>query len=418
MRGIRVGLVGVLLAGSLSLPLTAVAQVDPVAPESVDWRLTAYLDPAAEPSEEGSEEPDAAVADVADELTVVPLGTQATLRLEGGQASGWGGCNTFSGSYALDGTSLTFADVLATAVACADEDIQTVEDAYLGLLPNVRGWLISGGALSLTDEAGATILTFEVPDISLTSSELANLVATLETLGSDIATLREDLDTVDEDVSRLGVARLRERIRVLEQSAQRLERQLDARPESTPPPSGGFSAPERVLLEAIPTRIASRCVPLRSRLPAGTRAAVTCNPDTVLVSSLDYFLMEGRAAADAFTATMDDHGVPEATGPDDTCAAGRRSQQIHSGGFQAEGCYRSGGKAALRFVDNATTCRQLPVGEGRRLRNPALYMAVAGTGNDIARLHAWAGGTDDAALTRLSRHIERDGQPRSPGCIT
>jgi heat shock protein HslJ len=408
MRGIQVGLVGVLLAGSLVLPTATLAQVDPVAPEGVDWRLTAYLDPEAEPIEE----------DEVVELTMVPLGIQPTLRLEGGVATGSGGCNTFGGTYALDGTSLTVMDVLSTLVACTDEDAQAVEDAFLAALPEVRGWLISSGALQLTDELGATILTFEVPDISLTSSELAGLVATLETLGSDIATLREDLDTTDEDVSGLGVARLRERIRALEQTAQRLERQLDARPESTTPPSGGFSGPERVLLEAIPTRIASRCVPLRSRLPAGTRAAVTCNPDTVLVSDLDYFLMEGRAAADAFTASMDEHGVPEATGADDTCAAGRRSQQVHGGGFQAEGCFRSGGKAALRFVDNATACRQLPVGEGRRLRNPALYMAVTGTGNDIARLHAWAGGTDDAALTRISRHIEVDGQPRSPGCIT
>lgn len=417
MRGIRVGLVGLSLAASLIVPSAALAQADPVAPESADWRLTAYLDPEGNPIEDGTQEgtEDGEVV----ELTPVPLGIQPTLRLEDGLASGTGGCNTFSGTYALDGTSLTLADVLSTLVACTDEDTQDVEDAYLGSLPNVRGWLISGGLLQLTDESGATILTFEVPRISLTSSELAVLVAALERLGSDIATLREDLDAVDADVSGLGVARLRERIRALEQTAQRLERQLEARPESTTPPSSGFSAPERVLLEAIPARFASRCVPLRSRLPAGARAAVTCNPDTVLVSNLDYFLMEGRAAANAFTATMDEHGVPEATGADDTCAAGRRSQQIlDGGGFQAEGCYRSGGKAALRFVDNATACRQLPVGEGRRLRNPALYMAVTGTGNDIARLHAWAGGTDDAALTRLSRHIERDGQPRSPGCIT
>jgi hypothetical protein len=244
-------------------------------------------------------------------------------------------------------------------------------------------------------------------------------VATLQTLGTEIATLREDVEALDGDVSGLGVDRLRERIRALETTTQRLGRELDARPEATPAPTGGFNSAERVLLEAIPGRIAGRCDPLRSGRPAGTRAAVTCKPDTSLVSSLDYFLMEGADAAAVFAATMAEHDVLEATSEDTTCAAGRRSQQVYlADGWRAEGCYRSGGRAHLRFVDNATECRQLPVGDGRRLRNPAIYMAVTGTGNDIARLHAWAGGTDDAALTRLSQPIESSGQPRSPSCAT
>ena len=40
----------------------------------------------------------------------VPEGVTPTLRLEDGQVSGSTGCNSFSGSYTLDATSLTFGD--------------------------------------------------------------------------------------------------------------------------------------------------------------------------------------------------------------------------------------------------------------------------------------------------------------------
>jgi heat shock protein HslJ len=393
----------------------AAALEDATTPEGFDWRLTGYLDPDAEStaeSEDGSNR----------ELTPVPLGVSATLRLESGQATGSGGCNTFGGGYAVDGTSLTVMDIVSTLVLCED-GVQAIEDAYLDALGKARGWLINAGVLELADESGTTLLTFEIPDVSLTSSELAGLVATLDSLATEIASLREDVEGLGDDVTALGVGaqRSRERIRALETMTQRLDRLLELPTEEAPDPPAGFNAAERVLLEGIPGRIAGRCQPLRSGRPVGTRAAVRCRPDTQAVSRVDYFLMDGPDAAAAFRDDMAAHDVSEAVSDGQTCAEGRRSwMNLIGGGWQAEGCYRADGVAHVRFVDNATDCRQLAVPGGRRLRNPAILMALQGTSSDIARVRDWAvgDGGDAGLITRISRHIERPSQPRSPGCVT
>jgi heat shock protein HslJ len=414
MRRSGAAIASMVLAGLLALPsVTAGQDGDPTTVEGVDWKLTGYLDPDGGASPEAVDEEGDGQA-----LSRPPLGTSATLRLESGQATGSGGCNTFSGSYSLDGAALSFSDVVSTLVLC-DEEVQAIEDAYLGALDAVRGWLISEGVLQLVDEAGSTLLTFEVPDISLTSSELAGLVLTLGSLGSEVAVLRDDLDALDEDVTGIEVDRLRERIRTLETTTRRLTRELELRAEQPAQPEDGFNAAERVLLEGIPVRLANRCQPLRSGRPEGTRAAVTCTPNTELVSRLDYFLMEGTDAAQAFEEVMTRNDVPEATSEANTCEAGRRSKQVYLGsGWVAEGCFRSGGVAQLRFVDHATDCRQLPVPGGRRLRSPAILMALEGTDGDIGSARQWAVGEGgDGVLTRLTRLIERNGQPRTPGCV-
>jgi heat shock protein HslJ len=419
MRVLGAAHLGLVLAGLLALPSAALAQDEaPTTPEGFDWKLTGYLDLDAGGSTEGEELEGEGVE--ADALATVPLGTSASLRLEGGQVSGSGGCNTFAGRYSLDGTALTFADIVTTLALC-DDEVQTIEDAYLGALDDVRGWLISEDVLQLADEAGSTLLTFEIPDISLTSSELAGLVSTLEALGTEVSVLRDDLDALGEDVSGIETDQMSERIRTLERTTRRLTRELEVRAEEPAEPQGGFNDAERVLLEGIPGRIANRCEPLRSGRPEGTRAAVRCTPSTQIVSRVDYFLLEGPAAATAFSTEMTEHDVSEPASEAATCAAGRRSQRVFLGsGWKAEGCFRSGGVAQVRFVDNATDCRQLPVPGGRRLRNPAVYMALTGTSSDIARTYVWGADVEDESelLTRIQRLIERPKQPRSPGCGT
>ena len=74
--------------------------------------------------------------------------------LEGGLASGSGGCNTFSGTYALDGTTLMFGEEISTTLMLCEESVQAVEDAYLSALPEVVGWTMSDGVLQLSDESG------------------------------------------------------------------------------------------------------------------------------------------------------------------------------------------------------------------------------------------------------------------------
>lgn len=395
---IRSRLFGTFLAAAImvSFPAGAGAQDQPVTPEGVDWALTAYL---------GGE----------DDLVSVPFGAAASLRLANGVASGSGGCNTFNGSYQIDGTSLIFSDELSRTLALCEEDIQTVEDSYLSWLPDVRGWSIANGGLELSDSFGDVLLTFELRDVAWTPSEMAALMLTLTEMRAEIDRLEQRLDNVN-------IVRLRERIKTLEADNAQLKRQIAAAPRATPNPRPiSFNKAERVLLEGIPQRIASRCAPMRDLLYTGTVAAVTCTPNTTAVASVQYYLMDGPDAASAFGDSMRLSNVPESTGSGNTCEQGRKSWRALIGnGWQSEGCYRDPGPIAhVHFVDNATDCRVLNVA-GQRLRSPALYMTLQDNNGDMARVYQWAtrsaGGSGQ--ITSITQPIKRPGANISPSCPT
>ena len=123
----RVRLLAALLAAMIVslLPAAGSAQVVTLAPEGTHWKLTGY-------AQDG-------------DFVSVPFGVSATLLMLGGQASGSGGCNTFTGTYQLVGPSLTFGDDLGqTLKLCVDADVQAVEDAYLAALPEVASWIMVG----------------------------------------------------------------------------------------------------------------------------------------------------------------------------------------------------------------------------------------------------------------------------------
>jgi hypothetical protein len=243
-------------------------------------------------------------------------------------------------------------------------------------------------------------------------------MTTLQSLQAGLATLRDE-------VRGLNVDRLRERVRTLEATAEELQDQVAGLEETGNGNAGsqgnGFTQAEGILLEGIPTRVASRCVPLRAALPKGTEAAVRCTPDTGSVATLDYYLLDGEDAATAFSSTMSTFNVPEAASDTQTCEFGVKSQRVFLGnGWQSEGCFRTGGHAELRFVDNATDCRQLRVNQ-RRLESPAFYMALQGATGDVEAVHAWATrNLDDGSsqVTSITQPIERPGQARSPICPT
>ena len=407
---IRERLIHSALAAALLITLPAVVAAqdeEPSDPEGTEWTLTAWYD-----EELG-------------EMVPVPYEVEPTLLLLDGTASGSGGCNQFSGDYELDGGSLTFSDQLSVTLALCDDPAQSIEDAYLASLNEVDGWLIDEGVLELTDSFGTVILTFEVPNILWTSSQLAALDATLAELRTSLDEARAEIDTLRDETGSLNVPRLRERIKVLESENTKVKKRLDAledepRAEPTPrPPTTSFSAAEKTLLKGIPARFASRCSPLRSSLPKGTRAAVTCRPNTSLVSALDYYLLNGPEAAAAFATVMEDFNVPDVTAADKTCAEGVKSQRIWvGGGWQAEGCYRHEKKAELRWNDNATECKKLKVG-GKNLSEPAWYIALQGATNDLPALYAWATKSVGASgqLTSLTQPIPSNLGP-SPVCPT
>jgi heat shock protein HslJ len=76
-----------------------------------------------------------------------------------GTVSGNTGCNSFSGTYTIDGSSLEInGDVAATMMAC-DDASQQVETQFLTALSEVASWERSGQTVTLRDGTGATQLT-------------------------------------------------------------------------------------------------------------------------------------------------------------------------------------------------------------------------------------------------------------------
>jgi heat shock protein HslJ len=81
-----------------------------------------------------------------------------TLRLDssGSRASGFAGCNRFSGPYTLAGDSLSFGPLVSTKMACAQGN--DVETAYLAALGNVRSFSVSDSVITLRS-ADAVVAT-------------------------------------------------------------------------------------------------------------------------------------------------------------------------------------------------------------------------------------------------------------------
>ena len=62
-------------------------------------------------------------------LAPVPDGVVVTLLLEDGGIGGSGGCNSYFGSYTLDGDAVTFSEIGSTLMVC-DSPAGDVETAY------------------------------------------------------------------------------------------------------------------------------------------------------------------------------------------------------------------------------------------------------------------------------------------------
>jgi heat shock protein HslJ len=65
------------------------------------------------------------------------------------RASGFGGCNQYSGQYTQNGASLRFGPLLGTQRACLDPALNTQEAAYVQALETTTRYSIEGGQLVL-----------------------------------------------------------------------------------------------------------------------------------------------------------------------------------------------------------------------------------------------------------------------------
>jgi heat shock protein HslJ len=87
-----------------------------------------------------------------------PLGAgdrPLTLRLDSAssRATGFAGCNRYSGGYTLAGDSLKFSPAVSTKMSCGESD--QVEQGYLAMLPLVVSFTATDTSLVLSGPGGA-----------------------------------------------------------------------------------------------------------------------------------------------------------------------------------------------------------------------------------------------------------------------
>ena len=82
-------------------------------------------------------------------------GRPATMRfdLADGRAGGFAGCNSYSASYTISGTSLRFGPAVSTKMAC-DAGME-VEQSFLGALDSVRSFEFADSMLVFRGDGGA-----------------------------------------------------------------------------------------------------------------------------------------------------------------------------------------------------------------------------------------------------------------------
>lgn len=111
--------------------------------EAHDWRLTSIKGEQVK------------IAENATEQKVVGIKFDAQNK----RASGFSGCNQFSGGYLLSENKLTFQQMLSTQMACQQSDI---EMHYLQALASVQHYKINGNKLMLLDVNKSTVASFVI----------------------------------------------------------------------------------------------------------------------------------------------------------------------------------------------------------------------------------------------------------------
>lgn len=86
-----------------------------------------------------------------DAVSSTIAGTTLTVSFEDGVITGEAGCNSFGGSYEVDGSSLTTEEIASTLVLCEEpEGVMDQEANFLDILNNAESYEIEGGSLTIT----------------------------------------------------------------------------------------------------------------------------------------------------------------------------------------------------------------------------------------------------------------------------
>jgi heat shock protein HslJ len=82
-----------------------------------------------------------------------------------GTVSGNVGCNSFTGSYTIDGSSLSVSALASTTRAC-EPDVGALEQQYTAALEATTEFELRGSTLTLRDDAGAMQVTLTASDLA------------------------------------------------------------------------------------------------------------------------------------------------------------------------------------------------------------------------------------------------------------
>lgn len=107
------------------------------------------------------------------EMVDVPERLNVSLRMEGGDAGGNGGCNSYFTSYEMDGFDVTFGPIGSTMMACV-APIMDVEQAFFANLGQVVAYQSGGIQMALLDTDGNFLLEFDLaPEATVVGSWVA-----------------------------------------------------------------------------------------------------------------------------------------------------------------------------------------------------------------------------------------------------
>lgn len=94
-------------------------------------------------------------------LVTVPEAVTATAEFSADRITGSAGCNSFTGGYTTDGTTLDIGPVAATLMACPPP-VAEVEQNYLAQLEVATSYAVADEVLSMSNPDGDVILSFTV----------------------------------------------------------------------------------------------------------------------------------------------------------------------------------------------------------------------------------------------------------------
>jgi len=94
-------------------------------------------------------------------MTSVLPATTVTALFENGNLTGSAGCNSYFGSYTMEGVNgIAIGSLGSTLMFCGERGVMEQETAYLTLLQSATSWDVSGAMLTLSDAGGMPVLEY------------------------------------------------------------------------------------------------------------------------------------------------------------------------------------------------------------------------------------------------------------------